>query len=189
MILGGSYGSLFDAWLCRRMPMAPGAVFRRLDGRSKEKANGSPPGVQETQRSDSQGSGRRGCRDNVANRVSREHDWSDRVFILGRFLPAQNGLGGRENYARDGRPVPAPGTSQQGGSGREVALVDPVGRVGAAGCPQVHRGSGLRLKKRRPKPPFHARLFRYSRAITSPAQSSATASSQCCHWWFPRTRA
>ena len=26
--------------------------------------------------------------------------------------------------------------------------------LGAAGCPQVHRGRGLRLKKRRPKPPF-----------------------------------
>ena len=48
----------------------------------------------------------------------------------GRFLPARKSLpGGREVHDRDGRPVPAPGTSQEGGSGREVALVDPVGRV------------------------------------------------------------
>ena len=42
----------------------------------RKEANELPPGFQETMRSDSQGSGRRGSRDNVSTRVSGEDDWS-----------------------------------------------------------------------------------------------------------------
>ena len=52
----------------------------------RNEANGSPPGVQETMRSDRLGSGRRGYRDNVATRVSRELDWSDRAGFLQSVL-------------------------------------------------------------------------------------------------------
>ena len=60
-----------------------------------------------------------------------------------------------ERRDRCGRPVPAPGTSQEGGSGRRRSPWWTLWTgLGAAGCPQVHPGRGLRLKKRRPKPPF-----------------------------------
>ena len=45
-------------------------------------------------------------------------DGAGRSFPIGRFFfwtgfcRRKSGLGGREGYARDGRPVPAPGTSQ-----------------------------------------------------------------------------
>ena len=43
----------------------------------RKEANELPSGIQETMRSDSQGSGRRVSRDNVSTRVSGENDWSD----------------------------------------------------------------------------------------------------------------
>ena len=60
-----------------------------------------PLGFQETMRSDSQRSGRRGSRDNVSTRVSGENDWSDVDTADVRFprpeLPKKEvpGAGGR----------------------------------------------------------------------------------------------
>ena len=52
----------------------------------RKEANELPPGFQETMRSDSQGSGRRGSRDNVSTRVSGKNDWSDVAAADARFL-------------------------------------------------------------------------------------------------------
>ena len=52
----------------------------------RKEANELPSGIQETMRSDSQGSGRRVSRDNVSTRVSGENDWSDVAAADVRFL-------------------------------------------------------------------------------------------------------
>lgn len=67
----------------------------------RKESNELPPGFQETMRSDSQGSGRRGSRDNVSIRVSGENDWSVGIAADARFprpeLPKKEvpGAGGR----------------------------------------------------------------------------------------------
>ena len=61
-----------------------------------------PPGFQETMRSDSQGSGRRGSRDNVSTRVSGKNDWSDVAAAGVRFLRLE--LPKKEVPGAGGRP-------------------------------------------------------------------------------------
>ena len=51
----------------------------------RKESNELPPGIQETMRSESQGSGRRGSRDNVSTRVSGKNDWSDVAAADARF--------------------------------------------------------------------------------------------------------
>ena len=51
----------------------------------RKEANELPSGIQETMRSDSQGSGRRVSRDNVSTRVSGKDDWSVVAAADARF--------------------------------------------------------------------------------------------------------
>ena len=172
--------SLFVAWLYRRSPMAPGAVFfwagfcrrkivpggrafRRLNRRSEEKS-----------RMSCRQAFRRRCAAKAREAVGASPATMFRPELAGRMIGATWLLRTLRSCARN--------FPRRRFRARRSPWWTLWTGLGAAGCPQVHPGRGLRLKKRRPKPPFHARLFRYSRAITSPAQSSAIASSQCCHW-------
>ena len=100
----------------------------------RKESNELPPGFQETIRSDSQGSGRRGSRDNVSTRVSGENDWSD-------VAAADVGSCARNFPRRRFRARRSPWWTLWTG-------------LGAAGCPQVHRGRGLRLKKKEAEASF-----------------------------------
>ena len=68
----------FWAGFCRRKIVPGGrAVSTAEQAKRRKEANELPSGIQETMRSESQGSGRRVSRDNVSTRVSGENDWSD----------------------------------------------------------------------------------------------------------------
>ena len=76
----------FWAGFCRRKIVPAAHLPTAEQAKRRKEANELPPGFQETMRSDSQGSGRRGSRDNVSTRVSGENDWSVVAAADPRFL-------------------------------------------------------------------------------------------------------